>query len=197
MGRKAGVTAEQTRGELLAAAARVFAQKGYDGASIADITAAAGLSSGAIYAHYGGKAELFAAVLLSHGPEQYGALIGRGEVANIADFVQVMGSSYDRREARESELVVEAIVASKRDAEVARLVSTFVADAEALLTSSIRAGQESGVLDPGLSAEAIGRFAMTVALGSSLASALRLPTIDHEGWTQLIQRLVDATRTPS
>ena len=194
MGRKAGVTAEQTRGELLAAAAKVFAQKGYDGASIADITAAAGLSSGAIYAHYGGKAELFAAVLLSHGPEQYGALIGSGDVANIADFVQIMGSSYDTRAAEESELVVEAIVASKRDAEVAKLVSTFVADAEALLTSSIKAGQESGVVDPDLSAEAIGRFAMTVALGSSLASALRLPTIDHAGWTQLIQRLVDATR---
>ena len=197
MGRKAGVTAEQTRAELLAAAAKVFAQKGYDGASIADITAAAGLSSGAIYAHYGGKAELFAAVLLSHGPEQYGALVGTGEVANIADFVQLMGSSYDARTTSESELVVEAIVASKRDVEVAKLVNAFVTDAEALLTASIRAGQEGGVLDPALSAEAIGRFAMTVALGSSLAAALRLPTIDHAGWTQLIQRLVDATRAPS
>ena len=194
MGRKAGVTAEQTRSELLAAAARVFAQKGYDGASIADITAAAGLSSGAIYAHYGGKAELFAAVLLSHGRDQYGALLGSGGVANIADFVQMMGSSYDARTASESELVVEAIVASKRDAEVAKLVRSFVAEAEALLTAGVREGQDGGVVDPDLSAEAIGRFAMTVALGSSLAAALRLPTIDHQGWTQLIERLVDATR---
>jgi AcrR family transcriptional regulator len=52
MGRKAGVTVEQTRTDLLAAAARVFARKGYDGASIADICAEAGLSTGPVYAHY-------------------------------------------------------------------------------------------------------------------------------------------------
>ena len=42
MGRKAGVSAAQTRSELVAAAARVFAHKGYDGATITDQTIAVG-----------------------------------------------------------------------------------------------------------------------------------------------------------
>ena len=37
MGRRAGVTAEQTRDQLVRAAAKVFARSGYEGATIADI----------------------------------------------------------------------------------------------------------------------------------------------------------------
>ena len=76
MGRKAGVTAEETRSELLKAAARVFALKGYDGASISDIKAEANLSAGASYTHYAGKAELFVAVVREHGEAEFRNLVG-------------------------------------------------------------------------------------------------------------------------
>ena len=52
MGRIAGVTAAQTRERLLQAAADVFAERGYDGTRVADIAAAAGVSNGAMYAHF-------------------------------------------------------------------------------------------------------------------------------------------------
>src|SRR5215469_17322934 len=58
MGRIAGATAAETRKRLLAAAADVFAERGYDGTRVADIAAAAGVSNGALYAHFGSKAEL-------------------------------------------------------------------------------------------------------------------------------------------
>src|ERR1700758_4919387 len=67
MGRVAGVTAEETRERLLLAAADVFARRGYDGARVADIAAAADVSSGALYAHFGSKAELLVAALRRHG----------------------------------------------------------------------------------------------------------------------------------
>lgn len=51
--------AERTRAELLAAARTVFAQKGYEGASVGDIAAAAGYTKGAVYANFGSKEELF------------------------------------------------------------------------------------------------------------------------------------------
>lgn len=50
---------DQTRAGLLAAAGRVFAEKGYEGASVGDIAAAAGYTKGALYAHFGSKHELF------------------------------------------------------------------------------------------------------------------------------------------
>ena len=51
------------RGELLAAAERIFSTRGYAGASIREIAAEAGFSVGGVYQLFPGKAELFAAVL--------------------------------------------------------------------------------------------------------------------------------------
>jgi len=194
MGRKAGVTAEQTRAELLAAAARVFALKGYDGASIADICNEAGLSTGPVYAHYGSKAELFVAVLEAHGHGQYRELIGSGQVTDVADFLTQAGSTYDRRPAADAALVIEAIVASKRDPEVAALVSSWLTSGEELLAATIKQAQDSGVLDDRVRPETISRLATMLALGSFLTAALDVDKLDHDDWARLIALLVDSVR---
>lgn len=85
MGRKVGVTSEQTRAELLSAAAEIFAQKGYDGASISDITRESGLSSGAIYSHYGSKAGLFFAVVEERGRQEFTDLVGADHLENYSE----------------------------------------------------------------------------------------------------------------
>src|SRR4051794_26346167 len=51
---------DDTTTRLLIAAAEVFAEKGYDGAGVAEIARRAGLTTGAIYSRYSGKAELLA-----------------------------------------------------------------------------------------------------------------------------------------
>src|SRR6476646_5935317 len=53
------------RAQLLDAAARVFAEKGYFGARIVDIVRAAGLSSGAVYGRFDSKDELLMEAVLS------------------------------------------------------------------------------------------------------------------------------------
>jgi AcrR family transcriptional regulator len=56
------ITAEheqQVRDRIVRAATVVFAEKGYHGATIADVVARSGLSVGAIYTHFRGKDELF------------------------------------------------------------------------------------------------------------------------------------------
>ena len=50
------------RDEIIDAATRCFSAKGYQRTSMADIIDEAGLSAGAIYGHFAGKKELFAAV---------------------------------------------------------------------------------------------------------------------------------------
>ncbi|MGO8772493.1 MAG: TetR/AcrR family transcriptional regulator [Mycobacterium sp.] len=57
---------EHTRTLLLDAAEELFARKGFSGAALEDIAAAAGYTRGAIYAHFGGKEELFLAVIERH-----------------------------------------------------------------------------------------------------------------------------------
>ncbi|WP_182112396.1 MULTISPECIES: TetR/AcrR family transcriptional regulator [unclassified Actinotalea] len=53
---------DRTRADLLEAAARVIAAKGYEGASVGDIAAEAGYTKGAVYAHFGSKEEVFLAL---------------------------------------------------------------------------------------------------------------------------------------
>ncbi|MHB1539252.1 MAG: TetR/AcrR family transcriptional regulator [Solirubrobacteraceae bacterium] len=53
---------QQTRGELIAAAGRVFARRGFHGASIERIAKEAGYSIGAVYWHFKDKDDLFLAV---------------------------------------------------------------------------------------------------------------------------------------
>ncbi|MBC7374638.1 MAG: helix-turn-helix transcriptional regulator, partial [Frankiales bacterium] len=60
------MTRDVTKAAILAAAAEIFARQGYDGASIAEITTEAKLSSGPVYGQFGSKAELFAATLEAH-----------------------------------------------------------------------------------------------------------------------------------
>lgn len=50
------------RTQILGAAMRCFARKGYRGTSMTEIIEESGLSAGAIYGHFAGKQELFAAV---------------------------------------------------------------------------------------------------------------------------------------
>ena len=53
---------DRTRADLIAAAGRVFAARGFEGASVGDIAAEAGYTKGALYAHFGSKSDLFVAL---------------------------------------------------------------------------------------------------------------------------------------
>lgn len=64
LGRMAGdqrrrAKVDATRASLLAAARTVFAQRGFEGASVGDIAAEAGYTKGALYSQFGSKEELF------------------------------------------------------------------------------------------------------------------------------------------
>jgi AcrR family transcriptional regulator len=205
MGRIAGVTAEETRGRLIAAAAEVFAEQGYEGARVGDIARRAGLTTGAIYAHYRTKGELLAeAVRARAGTELTALLAGtlKGpDAASITDLLQSLGSLLARpRRGRGGSLLVESVVAARRDPEVARLLHRRVGEREGVFADLIRQAQAAGALDPALPADAVARFCMTLALGSLVVRALGLKPPDAAEWDAVVSRLVAAVqpgeRTP-
>jgi AcrR family transcriptional regulator len=57
---------EQTRSELVDAAREVFLRRGFHGASLDEISAEAGYTTGAVYSRFAGKDGLFLAVLDDH-----------------------------------------------------------------------------------------------------------------------------------
>jgi AcrR family transcriptional regulator len=61
-----GARKAQTRTALLAAAARVYARRGFDGATLDEVAAEAGFSKGAVYGHFGSKENLLMALMREH-----------------------------------------------------------------------------------------------------------------------------------
>jgi AcrR family transcriptional regulator len=99
----------RTRGRLLAAAAEVFARKGFAAASVEEIAETAGFSTGALYSNFAGKEELFAELLASRGGDRL------AEAARIVADDEL--SREDRREALGRLLVTVA----DQDADLAPL----------------------------------------------------------------------------
>jgi AcrR family transcriptional regulator len=190
MGRIAGVTAEETRERLLQSAAAVFARKGYDGASIAEIVSESGLSSGAIYAHFGGKAELFAATLHAHGSREVDRLLELVSATDAAEVLRTRGVALAHRDLAQGSLLTEAIVAAKRHPDVARLMLEALGEREQRIAELIRVGQSAGAIDGGVGPDAVARFILMLALGSLLVAAIELPAVDGDEWSSLVGDLV-------
>ncbi|HEY9216821.1 MAG TPA: TetR/AcrR family transcriptional regulator [Phenylobacterium sp.] len=56
---------QQTRAKVLAAARKLFSEQGYEGATIRDIAAAAGMSTGAVFANFADKSDLFREIMVA------------------------------------------------------------------------------------------------------------------------------------
>jgi TetR/AcrR family acrAB operon transcriptional repressor len=66
--------AAQTRQDLMDAALLVFSQQGYQAARLTDIARAAGVTRGAIYHHFGSKAELYSTLMEEASAQESGAV---------------------------------------------------------------------------------------------------------------------------
>jgi AcrR family transcriptional regulator len=75
-------TQAQTRERLLVAAARVFARRGYHGATVEEIASEAGFTIGALYSNFGGKEDLFLALADREVEERVAQV---GAIAEAAD----------------------------------------------------------------------------------------------------------------
>ncbi|NUS03215.1 MAG: TetR/AcrR family transcriptional regulator [Nonomuraea sp.] len=190
MGRIAGVTAAETRERLLRAAAEVFAERGYDGTRVAHIAATAGVSNGALYAHFGSKAELLVAALRAHGRRGLADLFADDSGRPVAELLVAMGRRLPRRD-EAGPLIVEALVAARRDADVARPMHDYVGERTDWTAELVRAGQAAGELDRALSPEAVAHFCLLLAMGSALITP-EPHQVDEEEWAALLTRVVAA-----
>ncbi|WP_157253994.1 TetR/AcrR family transcriptional regulator [Nonomuraea typhae] len=195
MGRIAGVTAAETRERLLRAAADAFAERGYDGTRVADIAASAGVSNGALYAHFGSKADLLVAALRAYGPRMLAEMLTAEPDRSITDLLLIVGSRLPDRKEAEGYLIVEALVAARRDEELARPMRGYIGGRADWLAGLVEAAQHAGEIDAGLSPEALAHFCLLLALGSALVSP-DLHHVDSREWTELLTRVVTALGAP-
>jgi AcrR family transcriptional regulator len=191
MGRIAGVTAAETRDRLLRAAADVFAERGYDGTRVADIAAAAGVSNGAMYAHFGSKAELITGALRTHGRRLLADLFAAEPDRSVTELLLVIGRWLPRRRDARGYLIVEALVAARRDEDVARQMHDYVGERADWLAGLMRVAQADGEIDPDLSPDALAHFCLLLSMGSALVTPA-LHGVDDDEWASLLGRIVTA-----
>ena len=189
MGRIAGVTAAETRDRLLQAAADVFAERGYDGTRVADIAAAAGVSNGALYAHFASKADLLVDALRTHGRRVLADMFAADPSRSITDLLLVIGRRLPRRPDAQGYLLVEALAAARRDADVARPMRAYIGERADWLADLMRVAQAGDEIDAGLSPNALAHFCLLLAMGSALITP-DLHAVDDEEWAALLARVV-------
>src|SRR5690349_3635940 len=144
MARAAGATAAGTTERLLRAAADVFGARGYDGTRVSDIAEAAGLSNGAMYAYFASKADLLVGAVRAHGRRLVTDLIAADPSRSIADVLLETGRSLRRRPEPEGYLVIEALVAARRDDAVAGSVRPYIRERADWLAALVQEAQARG-----------------------------------------------------
>jgi AcrR family transcriptional regulator len=188
MGRVAGATAADTRERLLRAAADAFAARGYDGTRVTDIAKAAGVSNGALYAHFGSKAELLVEALRAHGKRELAGLVAAEPGRPVTELLLQIGRCLPRKREARGYLITEALVAARRDGDVARPMRDYMAENAEWLAGLVHTAQQAGELDPALSPAALAHFCQLLAMGSALVTP-DLREVSEEDWAALLARI--------
>ncbi len=179
---------------LLEAAADVFAERGYQGAGVAEIARRAGVTTGAIYSRYSGKADLLVSALDVCTSDHLDALFADHRFEGHAEDILTIAGSHlvDRPSSSGDALLLEAFVAARRDPAVADLLRERVGERQDRLTAIIEAAKASGGISGELDTAALVTFCHAVGFGFLLFDALGVDLPAGGPWEQLIAHLVTA-----
>jgi AcrR family transcriptional regulator len=139
---------QRTRRQLLDAAKRLFNERGYEAATVRDIAAAAGLSTGAVFASFADKADLFGEVIIDD-CEALAAHVKsaiRDEAGTEAALLRLFAMAYAFH--RDHLPLVQAAIGHSWMAapEAARRVRGAARRVQALVDEVLRRGVERGEL---------------------------------------------------
>jgi AcrR family transcriptional regulator len=191
VGRTPGATAASTRQRLLRAAADVFGRRGFEGTRVSEIAEAAGMSNGALYAYFGSRAELLVDALRAHGQRMLADLVTADPTRSIGDLLLETGRSLHLPREPDDQLVIEALIAARRDEEVAAPMRGYVRERAEWLAGLVRDAQRRGELDPAIAPSAVAHFCLSLAAGTALVSP-DLNDVDDGEWAALVARLLAA-----
>ncbi|MFI2313651.1 branched-chain amino acid aminotransferase [Streptomyces sp. CB00072] len=178
--------AEQTRRALLHAAAEVFDEFGYAGASITRILKRAGVTAGALYFHFGSKEDLAKAVMNSQ-PDALVPLLAAGGLQRLIDLTLVWSWQLQRDPLLRAGVRLTNEQASMGDSMNADPYEKF----RGIMTSCLHEAREDGELQPGIDPTVVAEFVVAACTGmqmySNVVSARRdLPERTQQMWNLLL-----------
>lgn len=159
------------RAAILSAAATVFAERGYDGATTAAICAEAGVGSGTLFHYFGDKRSIFLAIVI----DDFVAVAGALDELDRTDPVRALDQILDVLMIEFGNpispgLASAMIQLAQRDPEFAITVVTKGAQVRAALTGLIRDGQSRGLFTTDLDPARAARWIVALTDGGYLMS---------------------------
>ncbi len=190
---QAGLAGQELTERLLHAAAEVFAEQGYERAGVAEIARRAGVTTGAIYSRYTGKAELLLHAVDHHVPDEIQRLLRAEHPGESAtEVLASLGAHLIDDPPVGFGLFLEAIVAGRRDPDLAAAIRRWVEDEDARLAELVDQATAEGRFDPELDRLATVRLAHAIGFGMTLTRAMGLEFPESAGWTTVIDRVIAA-----
>jgi len=192
---------ERTRQELVAAAARVFAQKGFAGASLEEIAEAAGYSTGAVYYNFAGKEELFLELIRSGWSRQIErrteavTRVFAEAAADAGDPFDALSAFLAGRAGRGSDaspLVAEFWLYAVRHPEAMDLVAAKLSEQDRGLEPVIAAAMERYGTPAGISPPELTLVAMSLFEGLARRRRMDKDAVPDDLFARVLRRLFGA-----
>ena len=189
-----------TRERILAAAAEVFAERGYEGAAVSDIARRAGFTTGAIYGRFRDKAELLLEVVRGVLESQQEAAVmaaaaGADEGDGVpARFAELVAEFVDPGRADSRALVLEAHVAARRDPAVGEVLREFQSQRLEALRGLVADAQAAGEVAATLDPTTVATLFLAIPLGVVLIDAAGVEVPGAETWAEVARQTAASLR---
>jgi len=192
---------ERTRQQLVAAAARVFAAKGFAGASLEEIAEAAGYSTGAVYYNFSGKEELFLELIRSGWSRQIErrtaavTRVFQEAAANGGDPFDALSGFLAGRAGQGSDvspLVAEFWLYAVRHPEVMDLVAANLSEQDRGLEPVIAGAMERYGTPEGISPAELTLVAMSLFEGLARRRRMDKDAVPDDLFARVLRRLFGA-----
>jgi AcrR family transcriptional regulator len=165
-------TRANSRAALIEAAFEEFSTKGYEAATVAGIAERAGVTTGALYAHFAGKLDLLLATV--------GLTPAEDVVDSIADMAALPWSEASRIMShglatppdRGMLLLLDVIVVARRDPHVAHILRRGLETYLEAMKHANDKGVAAGVIDPALRTDELARLFALLTFGRMVFAAL-------------------------
>lgn len=191
----------RTRAELLRAAAAVFAQQGYEGASVEQIAERAGYSHGAVYSNFAGKDGLFLAVFEDYMAERARELAatqaGLAEDAPLEQRGRALADQWMERFARDREsflLHLEFLAASRNEPELAERFGNRSAALRETIASYIAHYEEEEGVDSPLPPADLALILRALGIGLAIEALVSPDAVRDDLYGDFVELLVSMLR---
>lgn len=183
------------RAQLLEAACRVFATKGYAGTKLMDIVRASGLSSGAVYSRFESKEDLLRAAVID--AVETDTIATDYSAVPVAEMLAEASRTDDPLNDREA-MQLEAFIAARREPTLAAAITEARQRWRATIAVPlIERASTDGSASPDADFDSLVYLMQTLHLGLLVQRGAGQQAPDSDIWQSFIEQLLRSMANPS